>query len=185
LYYSNIKPDPKLAMKYYKLALEQCDEHGLDHFSDDVMGIKIQMTAWLESIGSFKSAIKVLEGLLEDCKRWVKVMEERVRDGTAPKYASPAPEPSSDRPEESQDVPRETLWGKRTRILNKAVSISVKLGELYSDEHVMEQEKAHDYLAWAVETALKEMRRRSIEGLKEGEGEWMSSDALGGAMECK
>lgn len=47
LYYSNYQEDQKLALKYYKLAIEQCNEHGLDPFSDEVVGIKIQLAAWL------------------------------------------------------------------------------------------------------------------------------------------
>ena len=51
LYYSNYAPDPKLALKWYKIALEQCEQHGLDPFSNEVMGVKIQLAAWLEKLG--------------------------------------------------------------------------------------------------------------------------------------
>src|SRR5690606_15664519 len=56
LYFSNHDPDPQRALKYYKEALELCDQEGLDHFSDDVMGIKIQVAAWLEKIESYHNA---------------------------------------------------------------------------------------------------------------------------------
>lgn len=194
LYYSNYSPDPQRALKYYKMALEQCEECKLDPFSDDVMGIKIQLAAWLERIGNYDNATKVLETLLADCKRWVEVMEKSVRDGTAPKsLVTPAPPPlPSDATSQAigrsgdssspQPAP-ETLWGKRTRVLGKAIGIGIKLGELYADEHVLENELAHERLIWAVETALGELRRRSTEGLKEGEGNWMSSEAIGGSLE--
>ncbi|MBE3042565.1 hypothetical protein IMZ48_08305, partial [Candidatus Bathyarchaeota archaeon] len=71
LYYTNIKPDNKLAHKYYKRALEQCNDHGLDPFSDDVLGIRIQIAAWLEKIGNFEGALTVLDGIAKDCMRWV------------------------------------------------------------------------------------------------------------------
>lgn len=191
LYYSNYSPDAKRALKYYKMALEQCDEHKLDPFSDDVMGIKIQLSAWLQKIGNYDGAIKVLEVLLGDCKRWVGLMEESVKDSAAPAKLAPLSQSSkSDSKKTSgetptEEAPQETLWGKRTRVLGKAVGISVKLGELYSDEHVLEPEMAHERLIWAVETALKEMQRRSVQGVKDGEGAWMSSDAIGGALECE
>jgi hypothetical protein len=187
LYYSNYNPDPQRALKYYKQALDLCNELGLDPFSDDVMGIRIQLAAWLEKIENYGVSAKVLEALLGDCKRWVEVMEKSVKDGTAPKLpVSPkATGEVEDSEQTAADAPLpETLWGKRTRILGKAVGISVKLGELYSNEHVMEQELAHDRLIWSVETALEESRRRSVEGLKEGEGEWMNPEAIGGALEC-
>lgn len=181
LYFSNHDPDPQRALKYYKQALELCDEHGLDHFSDDVMGIKVQVAAWLEKIESYQNAISVLENLLGDCKRWVEVMERSAEEGTLPKL-----EPVSTPNEGEADVPerpRESLWAKRTRLLAKAVSISVKLASLYSDEHVLEREAAHERLVWAVETTLRETQRRAKESPKEGEGPWMSAEEIGGSLE--
>jgi len=190
LYYSNYNPDPQRALRYYKQALDLCKELGLDPFSDDVMGIRIQLAAWLEQVENYEGAAKVLEALLDDCKRWVQVMEKAVQDGTAPKLASPQPKTlgtpdGKEQQAEADAPPPETLWGKRTRVLGKAVGISVKLGELYANEHVMRQDLAHDSLIWSVDTALKESRRRFSEGLKEGEGEWMSPEAIGGALECE
>ena len=189
LYYSNYSPDPQRALKYYRMALEQCEECRLDPFSDDVMGIKIQLAAWLEKIGNYENATKVLEALLADCKRWVEVMEKSVKDGTAPRIVSPPPphdvSPQALAQSDEQTPAPETIWGKRTRVLGKAIGIGIKLGELYADEHVLENEKAHERLIWAVETALGELRRRSTEGLKEGEGDWMSSEAIGGSLECE
>jgi hypothetical protein len=181
LYFSNHDPDPQRALKYYKQALELCDQEGLDHFSDDVMGIKIQVAAWLEKIESYENAITVLENLLGDCKRWVDVMEKSAREGTLPKLEPPPP-PKEGEPAVPEQ-PVEGWWAKRTRILAKAISISVKLANLYSDEHVLERELAHERLVWAVETTLREMQRRAKEGLKEGEGAWMSPEEIGGSLE--
>jgi len=191
LYYSNYQPDGKRALKYYKQALELCDEHNLDPFSDDVMGIKIQLAAWLEKVGSYEGSAKVLETLLGDCKRWIDVVEKGLKDGTLPKTMLP---PSTPNPQDSTATsevqsepqqPQETIWGKRTRILGKAIGISVKLAEIYADEHMLEQDLAHENLVWAVETTLKEMQRRSAEGLKDGEGEWMTGEQIGATLECK
>lgn len=181
LYFSNYDPDPQRALKYYKQALELCDQEGLDHFSDDVMGIKIQVAAWLEKIESYQNAISVLENLLGDCKRWVEVMEKSAAEGTLPKLV-PAPAPKEGEPA-SPEEPRESYWAKRTRLLAKAVGISVKLANLYSDEHVLERELSHERLVWAVETTLREMERRAKDGLKEGEGAWMSPEEIGGSLE--
>lgn len=191
LYYSNYSPDPKLALKYYKIAIEQCESNGLDPFSDGVLGIKIQLAAWLEKIGSYKNSIDVLESLLRDCQRWVDKMEMSARDGLIGKdgnLLTPPKKPESAKNEDGSDVgeeAQENLWGKRTRVLGKSVGISVKLGELYADEHVLQSDAAGERLVWAVETVLKELQRRQTQGVKEGEGEWMSPEQVGGALEGK
>ncbi|KAI1473710.1 TPR domain-containing protein [Daldinia eschscholtzii] len=190
LYYSNYSPDPPLALKYYKLALEQCSQAGLDPFSDEVMGIKIQLAAWFEKIGSYKNSIDVLESLVRDCKRWLEVLEKSVRDGLVDSSgrlagsSSPQPPTAQEDTEKEPDTKPENLWGKRTRILGKLVGISVKLGELYSDEHVLQGDSAGQHLVWAVETVLKELQRRQVEGVKEGEGDWMTPEQIGGALEA-
>ncbi|KAI1140404.1 hypothetical protein F5Y05DRAFT_378274 [Hypoxylon sp. FL0543] len=189
LYYSNYSPDPELALKYYKIAMAQCSEAGLDPFSDEVMGLRIQVAAWFEKIGSYRNSIEVLEALLRDCKKWVEVMEKSVRDGLVDNAGrlvnAPKPQPSTaeegDGPETSESP--ENLWAKRKRILGKSVGISVKLGELYSDEHVLQGDSAGEHLVWAVETVLKELQRRQVEGVKEGEGDWMTPEQIGGALE--
>ncbi|KZL76218.1 TPR domain-containing protein, partial [Colletotrichum tofieldiae] len=189
LYYTNISPDPNLARKYYKQALEQCNELQLDPFSDDVLGIRIQTAAWLEKIGNYQGAITVLDSVLRDCLKWVEWMEKSIADGTVDKSGKPpAVEVLSEaqRPtvaEDGEEKVAENLWHKRTRLLAKAVGTSTKLGALYSDEHVMEPENAQARLTWAVETALRESGRRHKEGVKKEEGSWMSPEEIGGAME--
>lgn len=169
--------------------MEQCSEAGLDPFSDEVLGIKIQLAAWFERIGSYKNSIEVLEALLRDCKKWVDVMEQSVRDGLVDESGKPAGDPAPRGPategdsESEKEIIPENLWAKRTRILGKSVGIGVKLGELLADEHVLQGDSAGEHLVWAVETVLKELQRRQVEGVKEGEGDWMSPEQIGGALE--
>ncbi|KAI6092320.1 TPR domain-containing protein [Hypoxylon rubiginosum] len=190
LYYSNYAPDPQLALKYYKLALQQCSEAGLDPFSDEVIGVKIQLAAWFEKIGSYKNSIEVLESLLRDCRKWVEVMEKSVKDGLVDQSGNLAgiPKPQDRTTEgdaESEtEVKPENLWAKRSRILGKSVGISVKLGGLLADEHVLQGDSAGEHLVWAVETVLNELHRRQTEGVKEGEGDWMTPEQIGGALEA-
>ncbi|KAH0532830.1 hypothetical protein TsFJ059_001468 [Trichoderma semiorbis] len=197
IYYTNIKPDPELALRYYKKAMEQCAEVGLDPFSDEVLGIRIQVAFWLEKINSHKAAIDVLESVLGDCRKWIDVMEQSVKDGKVDNQGHYVGETqktiavdaaSDDKTGQAEDAttppePSETLWRKRERLLSKAISTSVKLGELYSDEHVLNPDKSREHLVWAVETSLKEFRRRKIDGPKPGEEKWLSPEELGGSME--
>jgi hypothetical protein len=182
LYFSNVDPDIQKALRYYKQALRQCEELRMDPLSEEVTGVKIQLAAWFEKIGSYDNAIKVLDALLGDLRSWVASV-----DSANPRAGEALLEPEPSQAEASQAAGEptvsETLFGKRTRILAQAIGVSSKLGELLSDEHVAKPAQAHERLLWAVNTALGELRRRSVEGLRDGEGDWMSSEAMGGAIE--
>lgn len=184
LYYTNMQPEPQLARKWYKKALEQCDELGLDPFSDEVLGIRIQTAAWLEKIGNYQGAITILESVKKDCTNWVSTMEKAVEDGTVDKSGKvPVVKKNNDDDQDDDDSVPENLWRKRNRLLAKAVGTSTKLGELYADDHVNDSENAQARLTWAVETALSEARRRATAGVKPDEGNWLSPEEFGGAME--
>lgn len=117
------------------------------------MGVKIELAAFYERIQRFDQAIGVLEIVKGDNLKWMEVLGKN-----------------------------EGNEGKRTKVLGKTVAISVKLGELYSNEYVMEKEKAEECLVWAVETSLKEQQRREKEGVREGN--WLSAEEIGGSMEA-
>lgn len=162
----------------------------MDPFSDEVIGVRIQLAAWLEKIGKFQNSIEVLEALLQDCKKWVELMEKSVQDGLIDNSgrlktaAVTQPNISIEGDESSAEVVEpDNLWAKRTRVLGKSIGISVKLGELYADDHVLQGDAAGEHLVWAVETVLKELQRRRVEGVKEGEGDWMNPEQIGGALE--
>ncbi|KAG4422531.1 hypothetical protein IFR04_004300 [Cadophora malorum] len=155
LYYTNISLEPKNAVKYYREALRIADEVGMDPFSDEIIGVKIQIAALMERVQQYKKAIDILEIVKADNLKWLD------RFGG-----------------------QKGNEGRRTRILGKTVGVSVKLGELYANEFVLEKESAEERLVWAVETVLKEQRRREKEGVKEGEGDWLSAEEMGGSFEA-
>lgn len=154
LYYTNHSVDPVLALKYYRQAILMADEMGMDPFSDEILGVKIQLGFMFEKTNNWEMAVKVHEMLRTDCLRWLEEFGEK-----------------------------EGNEAKRTRILGKVVQISSKLGELYSSDYVQRQEDAEAALIFAIETALRERIRREREGVKPDEGEWMSNEQLGAAME--
>jgi hypothetical protein len=154
LYYTNISLAPKEAVKYYKEALRVADDIGMDPFSDEILGVKIQLASLMEKIQQYQKAIDILEIVRSDCLKWVDELGSK---------------PGNE--------------GKRTRVLAKTVGISVKLGELYANEYVMEKEAAEERLVWAVETVLREQQRREVEGVKPDEGPWMSPEQIGGSLE--
>ncbi|KAK4981500.1 hypothetical protein LTR28_003088, partial [Elasticomyces elasticus] len=71
LFYTNSQLEPKEAVKYYKQALQIADEMGMDPFSDEILGVKIQVAALMEKIQNFPKAIEVLEIVRGDCLQWV------------------------------------------------------------------------------------------------------------------
>ncbi|KAK5013204.1 hypothetical protein LTR60_000539 [Cryomyces antarcticus] len=154
LYYTNISLSPKDALKYYKQALEVADEIGMDPFSDEIIGVKIQIAELMERIQNYSKSIEVLEILRRDCLAW----EEKLggKEGNA---------------------------GKRTRVLAKTVAISIKLAELYASEYVRNKSMAEERLVWAVEAILKEKQRRDEHGVKEGEGDWVTDSEIGASLE--
>lgn len=127
----------------------------MDPFSDEILGVKISLAGFLEKIHQHQRAIDVLEIVRRDCNKWLETVGKR-----------------------------EGREGDRTRILAKTVGISVKLGELYANEYIGDQDAAEKNLIAGVEISLRERKRREDEGVKEGEGAWMSNEEMGGALEC-
>ncbi|KAL8663804.1 MAG: hypothetical protein Q9168_008036 [Polycauliona sp. 1 TL-2023] len=155
LYYSNYDIQPENALKYYKQALAVAEELGMDPFSDEILGVKFQLASFFEKqLHQPKMAIEILERVRKSCLDWEREL------GAEPKNR-----------------------GKRTKVLGQCVRMSVKMGELYADPQIMESEQAEESLVWAVTTLLKEQNRREQEGVRDGEGDWMNADEVGGALE--
>lgn len=154
IFYTNVDFKPGMAMKYYKEAIRVAEEHGVDRFSDEMMGIKVQIALLLEKCEKYDKAVEVLESIRSDNLKWLEVVG--LREG----------------------------WeARRNKVLQKTVQISVKLGDLYSNNYVLEQELAEERLTWAVEQTLKELQRREREGVKEDEGPWFDDDQIGTQFE--
>ena len=119
-----------------------------------MLGVKIQVATFYEKMHHYQGAIDVLERVREDCITWMEQLGGKAGNE-----------------------------GKRTRVLGKTIGISVKLGEYYANEYVANQDAAEEKLVWAVTALLKEQKRREDEGVKEGEGQWMSNEEIGGSLE--
>lgn len=201
VYYSDYRPDPNLAHKFYNKALQESNELGLYPFSDLVLGIRIRATQWMEKSGNYKLAVQNLEALLKDCNKWLEIFDQQLADGQItrdgwrikpsqdgkPKPGS-TPETVDMHTNWSMDsardsIPPENLWRARERILAKTAQISSKLGAICASEHYLDPEKSHAYLLSSVEIIIKESARRRQEGLRPGEAEWMTPSEFGAAFE--
>ena len=169
IYYTNMDLQPRKAYRYYLQALELAAEHGMDPFSDAIMGVKVQCAAMLEEAGAWSSAVKVLEIMRGDCVGWVEERQQGERQQGETEVEGMS---AGDR-------------GKRRRLLEYAIRTSVKLGEIYGNDYVRDEEAAEERLVWAVTAVLKERERREAEGVREGEGDWIADETIGAALECE
>jgi len=154
IFYAKIQEDPQKALRWYKESLKVIEEIGMDPFSNEVLGVKIQLAALFEKYHSFDLAIQVLEQVRSDCFGYLELLGDKHMND-----------------------------GKRTRVLGKTVAIGIKLGELYSNGAVDDQEAAEAVLISAVETMLSEKQRREREGVQAGEGEWATDEENGATLE--
>lgn len=155
LFYSRGKYlDIKEANKYFRQALQLANELGMDPFSDEIMGVKYTIAALFEEAGYYAMACDVLEIMRSDCQRWMDEFSDR-------------------------------HWndGNRSRVKKNMVQINVKLAQLYDCKYVNDPDTAEKRLVEAVESALGEKQRREKEGLKQGEGDWMTDDEMGATLE--
>lgn len=146
--------DIREANKYFRQALQLATEMGMDQFSDEIMGVKYAIAALFEEQGHHAMACDVLEIMRSDTQRWI--------DDFSHKHITD---------------------GNRSRVKKNMVQINLKLGQLYDCKYVNEPDDAEKRLVEAVERALGEQQRRQTEGVKQGEGDWMTDDEIGATLE--
>lgn len=145
LYYHHMDLQPQNALKYYQQALELSEKIGMDPFSAAILGVKLQVAELMEDTHNPLKAIEVLSLIHADCLRWLETFGDK---------------PGNE--------------GRRTRVLESCVRMSVRIGQLYSSDAVNNAEAAEKHLGWAVTVLLRECKRRELEGVKESEGDWMN-----------
>lgn len=156
LFYSRGKYlDIREANKFFRQALQTADELGMDPFSDEIMGVKYTIAALFEDAGYYSLATDVLEIMRADTQKWMEEFSHK-------------------------------HWndGNRARVLKNLIQINIKLGQLYDIKYVNEPENGGRRLVEAVETALAETQRREKNGLYQGEGDFLTNEELGGALEA-
>jgi tetratricopeptide (TPR) repeat protein len=190
VYYTEIDLNPAKAMKAYKEALRTAFEMGMHPYSDEILGIKLQVAMMLEKAGLVKPAIDVLERTKNETLAWV----DEVTAGNAAAAAQKVKQAQAQatpgnvvvdteaiqETEEDLKAMAEYENRQRDKALKKVVGIAMKLGELYASEHMQEDKKAEAAQVEAVEICLKEMHRRQRLGLpvgSSGSGEESNGEA--------
>ena len=125
----------------------------MDPFSDEILGVKLQVAELMENTHNPLKAIEVLSLIHADCLRWLDKLGDK---------------PGNER--------------KRNNVLEKCVRMSVRMGQLYSSDAVGDTKAAEEHLEWAVNVLVRERKRREMEGVKAGEGPWMDPDEMAMAL---
>ncbi|KAJ5454506.1 uncharacterized protein N7458_005462 [Penicillium daleae] len=181
VYYTEIDLNPPKALKAYKEALRIAVDMGMHPFSDEVLGIKLQVAMMLEKSGLVKPAVEVLERTKTEALNWIEegrkaeaAAADKSKTGQAPVKAKISPEnvqiDGLEEAEKQMKEMREFEARQRDRALKKVVGMEMKLAELYSSEYIQDEKKAEDAQVAAVELCLKEMHRRQSLGLPVGGG---------------
>lgn len=153
LYYHNDDLQPQNALKYYRQALELSEQIGMDPFSDEILALKMQVAALMESTHNPLKAIEVLSQIHADCLRWLEKLGDK---------------PGNER--------------KRNSVLARCVRINIRIADLCTSDFVSDVKAAEEHLAWATTVLVREAQRREIEGVKEGEGPWMNEEEISQAL---
>lgn len=179
VYYTEVDLNPPKALKAYKDALHIAVEMGMHPFSDEVLGIKLQVAMMLEKAGLAKPAVEVLERTKGEVLAWIeegrKKDEEREKKGQGKKTEDAPSTVEVTDPEILEEQRRmqelEAFENvQRDKALKKAVGIEMKLAELYSSDYIQDDAKGEAAQVAAVELCLEEMRRRQSLGLPVGGG---------------
>lgn len=192
VYYTEMDLNPAKALKSYKEALRLAVELGMHPFSDEVLGIKLQVAMMLEKAGLAKPAVDVLERTKAETLKWIeegRVAEARglgaaVKRENLPVQVNAAPESvqvnegSGPVQEAAQEMREMQAFEARQRdkALKKVVGMQMKLAELYGSDYIQEDKKAEEAQVAAVELCLKEMHRRQRLGLPVGGGTGKGTD---------
>ncbi|OOF95069.1 hypothetical protein ASPCADRAFT_515583 [Aspergillus carbonarius ITEM 5010] len=193
VYYTEVDLNPHKAIKAYKEALHLAGELHMHPFSDEVMGIKLQVASTLEKAGLVPKAIDVLEKIRADACQWThKSIQNQPRRGAespeeAKKKGVEAAEPLDADPAilEAYEKMKELEAYEAQQLdktLAKIVGISMKLADLYWSDYVQNDAKAEEALEFAVDFSLREMQRRAKAGLPLGGGNWMTLGEIATAL---
>ncbi|RAL08134.1 TPR domain protein [Aspergillus homomorphus CBS 101889] len=176
VYYTEVDLQPSKALKAYQDAYKIGIEMGLHPFSDEMVGVRLQIAHMFEKAGLVSAAVSVLEQTRQVALQWVqRSRKERPDEEGRPviaaeldsaKLAELSPELAA----EVEARKESEAWEDRqvNKVLKKIVGISMKIAELCDSDYIQDSEKAEQNQSYAVQLCLKEMQRRVDLGLPVG-----------------
>ncbi|KAL2837650.1 hypothetical protein BJY01DRAFT_220764 [Aspergillus pseudoustus] len=184
VWYTDVDLNPALALKSYKDALQAASEAHMHPFSDEVMGIKLQIAMMLEKAGLIEASVKVLEQTKTETLVWVEKSkqlaaqreEEKEKRKKEHGETPPGHKLEIDDPEvlkRWEAVQKFDAFEEKQRAkgIKKSVGMALKLGELYLSDHMQQPELSEASYEAAVDIAMKELNSRLSQGLPVSGGE--------------
>ena len=149
--------DAKKAFQHYKEALMVATEIGMNPYSEEFTGMRIRVAEFLEQHEQWEAAITLLERERGYCYDFMERAQKQ----------------------KEFEVP-DAQW---SRMVGMAVKLGIKIGKLYGNEDVDNQEAAQAAFVQAVETLLRERIRRQEEGVKDDAQKWLNEEEIGASLE--
>lgn len=185
LYYTEINLEPQKALEHYKAALQIAMEMDMHPWSDEVLGIKLQMADMLVKAGYHEKAADMLGRIARQGYQWVVRTRERYLF-TLPKDKK-ITDPNLKEIVQPDEEYKNYELGLVDRTLKKVIGTFLLLGELYEDEHIKNPVQAFSTRRAALGMLTDEIeyrRRRGLPALatpEEGDN-WMSAEEVGHVM---
>lgn len=153
-HFTETDPDAQQAVKAHVQAIHLARAHGMDPYGNEVIAMRVEFARVMEKFNNPAEAILLLTNVKKEGLEWLAKNEHD------PKQA-----------------------GRRTDILKWCCKLSVRIADLYTNPKIADEALVEENLVWAVETSIRESQRRAKEGLREGEGEWLTPDEQGSEYE--
>ncbi|KAL6253207.1 hypothetical protein RBB50_000930 [Rhinocladiella similis] len=158
LHYTHIQPDPEASAKYFLQAIQKAEEAGMDPLKPDALGIRIRFSQMWENFGHIKSAIEILDGVIEDVQQKLAEIDEE--------WAG-----SSNTASEEEEAMRRTL-------LRATIQAKVKVASLYESDYMQDRPMAKQVLSDAVGLVVKETKDPQTNGFTNGNSAGMTTGEI-------
>lgn len=173
--------EPRRALEAYKEALKVAIELGMHPYSDEVLGIKIQVATMLEKAGLIQPAVELYEKIKAETLAWVEISrnavaekekedEKRTKEPAAALTVQKSEADDAEALKAAEELKKQMDFERlqQSKAVKKTVGMCLKLGELYASDHIQEPKKAEAAIEASVEIALKELAWRESHNLPVG-----------------
>lgn len=141
LHYTYIQPDPDQATTYFREALSAAAGVGMNPFSKEVMGIRIRFAQMLENFGRVKSAVDIMNSIVDDC-------EEKLAEINRKSILVEV--------EKTEQTDLDQPPSLRPALIRGIIQARVKLASLYSSDYIQDTRMAKQTLSDAITLLVKE-----------------------------
>jgi tetratricopeptide (TPR) repeat protein len=185
LYFTEINLEPQKALEHYRVALQIAMDMDMHPWSDEVLGIKLQMADMLIKAGYHQKAAEFLGRLAQQGFEWVLKTRDRYIL-TLPKGKAVI-DPNLKEIVQPDEETKNYELALADRTLKKIIGTFLLLGELYEDEHIKDPAKAFSTRRAALGMLTEEIENRRRRGLpplatpEEGDN-WMTAEEVGHVM---